>query len=131
MQRMEVIVPAGIEPGGLLQVDTAAGPMRVQLPADVGAGMPFAFMVPSAPSTANKLIEFVGQRIPDAKLEELEPPSVTFTVPTAASSLSQLFAHLADARAELPVTECSVTQCTLEQIFITMASKQGLRKDSI
>ena len=70
-----------------------------------------------------RLLEFMRERCPEAVLEEVEPPSVTFTVPTDASALSRLFAQLAEAQAGLHVSECSVTQCTLEQIFILMASK--------
>ena len=119
--------PAGVLPGAMLQVQGPSGMMQVQLPPDVGAGMPFTFMAPAGGS-AGKIIDFMKERCPEAKLEELEPPSVTFTVPTAASTLSSLFGHLSEAQAALGVSECSVTQCTLEQIFILMASKSSLRK---
>ena len=69
-------------------------------------------------------------RCPEAVLEEVEPPSLTFTVPTGASALSRLFGQLAEAQAGLHVSECSVTQCTLEQIFLLMASKSSLRKNA-
>ena len=77
-----------------------------------------------------RLLEFMRERCPEAVLEEVEPPSLTFTVPTGASALSRLFGQLAEAQAGLHVSECSVTQCTLEQIFLLMASKSSLRNNA-
>ena len=37
------------------------------------------------------------ERCPEAVLEEVEPPSLTFTVPTGASALSRLFGQLRGA----------------------------------
>jgi len=62
-----------------------------------------------------------------AVLEEFEPPLMTMTVPSEAASLSVLFGRLAEAKEQLGVQECSVTQCTLEQIFIMMASRSKVR----
>ena len=81
----------------------------------------------SAGTPVERLIEFMRERCPEAVLEEVEPPSLTFTVPTGASALSRLFGQLAEAQAGLHVSECSVTQCTLEQIFLLMASKSSLK----
>ena len=39
------------------------------------------------------------------------------------SVISTLFGHLAEVKATMHVQEASVTQCTLEQIFLMMASK--------
>ena len=82
---------------------------------------------PVPPSPVERLIEFMRERCPDAVLKEVEPPSLTFTVPTEASALSRLFGQLAEAQAGLHVSECSVTQCTLEQIFLLMASKSSVK----
>ena len=84
----------------------------------------------SAGTPVERLIEFMRERCPEAVLEEVEPPSLTFTVPTGASALSRLFGQLAEAQAGLHVSECSVTQCTLEQIFLLMASKSSLRNNA-
>ena len=126
-QELSITLPEHAVGGSMLTVQTPAGMMQVPLPPDVGPGMPFSFVAPAAGGAAARIVDFVQQRCPEAKLEELEPPSITFTVPTAASSLSQLFGHLAEAQKELQVGELSVTQCTLEQVFILMASKQQLR----
>ena len=126
-QELSITLPDHAVGGSMLTVQTPAGMVQVPLPPDVGPGMPFTFVAPAAGGAAARIVEFVQQRCPEAQLEELEPPSITFTVPTASSSLSQLFGHLAEAQKELQVGELSVTQCTLEQVFILMASKQQLR----
>ena len=72
-----------------------------------------------------EIVAFVQRLCPSAKLEELEPPLLTLTVPREAQ-LSKTFGHLAEARECLDVEECTLTQCTLEQIFILMAAKQGV-----
>ena len=125
---MSAVAPVGCKPGDIITVETPDGPLQAQLPADAVAGKTFTFTAPAPSSSAGRLVSFLRSRCPEAKLEELEPPCITFTVPTAASTLSQLFGHLAEAQATHEVSECSVTQCTLEQIFILMASKSNLRQ---
>ena len=49
------------------------------------------------------------------------------TVPQRAARLPQLFELLAELKSRHGVREGSITQCTLEQIFIQMASKTRLR----
>lgn len=75
------------------------------------------------------ILELLQQRIEGIKSDELEPPSMVLTVPQGSATLSRLFALLSELRSTHHVLECSVTQCTLEQIFIQMASKSKLRKD--
>ena len=41
--------------------------------------------------------------------------------PRGAAPLSLLFARLSAARDQMGVLECSLSQCTLEQVFILMA----------
>jgi len=57
-----------------------------------------------------------------ARLDEAEPPRLTLTVPQRGEPLSLLFGHLAEACEAFAVSECSVTQCSLEQIFLLLAS---------
>ena len=114
------------------QTSEAAGGASALAPVPAPSALPS----PSASASASagtpvaRLIEFMRERCPEAVLEEVEPPSLTFTVPTGASALSRLFGQLAEAQAGLHVSECSVTQCTLEQIFLLMASKSSLRKNA-
>jgi ABC-type multidrug transport system ATPase subunit len=84
-------------------------------------------LAPDALHEAAKMQEYIEQRC-GARLEEFEPPGMTLTVPQRGAALSALFGVLADARELFSVSECSVTQCTLEQIFILMASKQQLHR---
>jgi len=108
------------------QTSEAAGGASALAPVPAPSALPSA----SAGTPVARLIEFMRERCPEAVLEEVEPPSLTFTVPTGASALSRLFGQLAEAQAGLHVSECSVTQCTLEQIFLLMASKSSLRKNA-
>ena len=77
------------------------------------------------------MLAFLQASCAGATLEELEPPQMTVTVPSGSANLSQLFGKLADAKDKYGVHECSVTQCTLEQIFLLMASKQKMRSASL
>ena len=70
----------------------------------------------------------VAQGCPGARLEEAEPPCVTLSIPQRGASLSAIFAHLAVVKERLGISEVSLSQCTLEQIFLLMASKQALRQ---
>ena len=76
-----------------------------------------------------KILQILQERCAGIKTEEFEPPSMVLTVPQGSATLSRLFALLSELRSTHHVLECSVTQCTLEQIFIQMASKSKLRKD--
>jgi len=73
------------------------------------------------------IAEMLRSRVGEVDLKELEPPSMVLTVPQNNASLSQLFGLLSELKATHHVLECSVTQCTLEQIFIQMASKTQMR----
>jgi hypothetical protein len=114
------------------QTSEAAGGASALAPVPAPSALPSASASASASAgtPVARLIEFMRERCPEAVLEEVEPPSLTFTVPTGASALSRLFGQLAEAQAGLHVSECSVTQCTLEQIFLLMASKSSLRKNA-
>jgi len=76
----------------------------------------------------NAILALLKSRIVDADLKELEPPSMVLTVPQSAAQLSQLFSLLSELKVTHSVVECSVTQCTLEQIFIAMASKDQMHE---
>ena len=78
------------------------------------------------------VVRFLQEACPGASLEEDQPPCLTLTLPQrddagADLSLAHVFRKLDEARVRLGVLECSLTQCTLEQIFVLMASKQALR----
>ena len=80
---------------------------------------------------ADAIMRFVKARLEGAEVEELEPANMTLSVPRGAVTLSELFGDLAEARAQLPgVEDCSVAQCSLEQIFLMMANRANVRSDS-
>ena len=75
------------------------------------------------------VVEVVAQGCPGTKLEESEPPLLTVMIPQRAT-LAAIFAHLAVVRERCGVLECSLSQCTLEQVFLMMASKGQARRAS-
>ena len=79
-------------------------------------------------TTTDQVAELVAAGCPGAKLEEAEPPCMTMTIPQKGVALADIFAHLAKLRQQCGVQEISLSQCTLEQIFLQMASKQQLRE---
>merc|ERR1712196_52103 len=73
------------------------------------------------------VVAVVAEGCPGAKLEESEPPCMTLTIPQHGGvTLSQIFDHLAVVKDRCGVLESSVSQCTLEQVFLLMASRKGL-----
>ena len=74
-----------------------------------------------------KILQMLQERCAGIKTEEFEPPSLVLTVPQGALKLASLFGLLDELKGSHHVQECSVTQCTLEQIFILMASKANMR----
>jgi ABC-type multidrug transport system ATPase subunit len=85
---------------------------------------------PNAPSLVETVVELVAQGCPGTTLEESEPPCLTLTIPQRDLTLAAIFAHMSHVRERCDVIECSLTQCTLEQVFLLMASKQGLRSSA-
>ena len=92
-----------------------------------GQGYKLDLHLDVARADPDSLFDLVCGRYEDVELQELELPSMVLTVPQAAARLSQLFALLAELKATHHVVEGSITQCTLEQIFIQMASKTKMR----
>ena len=115
--RMEPLAMAATASGPPVPASTAAGSASAPAPSALATATATA---PSAGTPVERLVAFMRERCPEAVLEEVEPPSLTFTVPTGAAALSHLFGQLAEAQAELHVSECSVTPCTLEQIVVTL-----------
>ena len=78
---------------------------------------------------AEQVLSAVAEGCPGARLEEAEPPCVTLTIPQrgVVGELSAIFEHLAAVRERCGVLECSLSQCTLEQVFLKLASKKGVR----
>ena len=86
-------------------------------------------LAPTSSASADDVTRAVADGCPGAKLEEAELPMVTLTIPQQGAKLADIFTHLALVRERCGVQEASLSQCTLEQIFLLMASKraQGAR----
>jgi len=102
------------------------GPIQT-LKSNYGQGYKLDLRLDPTRADADAILAMMQGHLSTAELTELEMPSMVLTVPQGAASLSQLFGLLSQLKAEYHVLECSVTQCTLEQIFIQMASKKQLR----
>ena len=77
----------------------------------------------------NVITGIVAEGCPGAKLGESEPPCLTLTLPQKGGTpLAGIFAHLEEVKRRCAVLECSLSQCTLEQIFLVMASKKEMRE---
>ena len=83
---------------------------------------------PASSLAPEHVVALVAEGCPGASLEECEPPCLTLTIPQRPDlALSAIFEHLGRVRERAGVLECSLSQCTLEQVFLLMASKQQLR----
>jgi len=103
------------------------GPIQ-SLKSKYGNGYKLDLRLDLQKSNAEDVLAFLQESCGGAAtIEELEPPVMTLTVPSDAATLPALFGRLAQAKQVHHVQECSVTQCTLEQIFLMMASKNKLR----
>lgn len=99
------------------------GPIQ-SLKTKYGQGYKLDLRLDMENSKADELIEFLQQGCGGmAKVEEFEPPVMTLTVSRDVTSLPALMGRLAQAKERHHVLECSVSQCTLEQIFLLMAKK--------
>merc|ERR1712188_8215 len=76
------------------------------------------------------VLAYLQKKLDGVTVEEDEPPSLTLTVPKDSAPLSRLFGELAIARQQLNVQECSVTQTTLEQVFL-MSEQAELAREHL
>jgi len=102
------------------------GPIQT-LKSTYGQGYKLELRFDAERTVPSELLSTVCSRVPGATLDELQPPCLTLTVPQT-TSLGSLFGVLAEVRVSMHVSECSVMQCTLEQIFVRMAEKSALRR---
>jgi len=116
----------GVMVDGVLR---CVGPLQ-SLKSQYGQGYKIDLRLNLEQSQPQQLVDFFRAVYPGAVLDEFEPPNLTITVPQDAATLSQLFGRVVEAREAMHVQECSVMQCTLEQIFLTMASRTKLRASS-
>ena len=88
-----------------------------------GQGMRVSMRLdPKNPSNPEAVCKFLRERCGHARVDEFQPPNLTLTVPKL--PVSSLFGHLVDARNKFLPSEVSLTQCTLEQVFLSMAREK-------
>lgn len=72
---------------------------------------------------ADAVLRFVQEAFEGTTLDELEPPRMVLNVPQAVG-LARLFGKIDEMRSTLHVKDGSVTQTTLEQVFVRLAKNR-------
>eukprot|EP00455_Lapot_gusevi_P052020 TRINITY_DN7870_c0_g5_i1.p1 TRINITY_DN7870_c0_g5~~TRINITY_DN7870_c0_g5_i1.p1 ORF type:complete len:341 (+),score=73.75 TRINITY_DN7870_c0_g5_i1:73-1023(+) len=75
--------------------------------------------------------EFIERVLVGAQLEELHGGRLKYRIPQRGLSLSAIFSELEQNKAELHIEDYSISQSTLEQIFLSIAKKQQEEKGPI
>ena len=73
-------------------------------------------------AAAGSVAAFLAQELPSAVLKEEHAGRLTYSVPNSGISLANVFEALEHARRDFGVSEYTVLQCSLEQIFVKFAS---------
>eukprot|EP01097_Dermamoeba_algensis_P004568 TRINITY_DN2963_c0_g3_i1.p1 TRINITY_DN2963_c0_g3~~TRINITY_DN2963_c0_g3_i1.p1 ORF type:complete len:380 (-),score=107.24 TRINITY_DN2963_c0_g3_i1:172-1311(-) len=81
-------------------------------------------------ASVDELIRFIQSFCPAAKVSENCNGMVKFSIPQSAARLSDLFGRLEEAKENLNMEEYSVSQTTLEEVFLNFAKKQEESADS-
>jgi len=74
---------------------------------------------------------FVEKLDPGAQLEEFHAGRLKYRLPQLNLSLSKIFGSIESAKNELEIDDYSVSQSTLEQIFILMAAQDRLHEGQV
>lgn len=69
---------------------------------------------------------FINEICPDSQLERNINGAMDFKVPVEKLSLGTLFAQLDSKKEEFEITDYSVSQPTLEQVFLRFAQEQDM-----
>ena len=99
------------------------GPIQT-LKSRYGDGMRLLLRLNPEGPRADEVCDWFRARCDGVRVDEVELPNLTLTVPSA--PISSLFRLLVAAREEVGVCEASVTMCTLEQVFLVLARKRNL-----
>lgn len=79
---------------------------------------------PPSPTSRESVKGFIQERVPGSVLLEEHSSLLSFEVPATGLKLSGLFAILSQCREQFPIEDFSVSQTTLEQVFVNMARVQ-------
>jgi hypothetical protein len=72
-------------------------------------------------ATAGSVAAFLAQELPSAVLTEEHAGRLTYSVSSSGTSLANVFEALEHARRDFGVSDYSLVQCSLEQIFVKLA----------
>jgi len=76
------------------------------------------------------IMAFVQELFPDISLKPSLPGSLSGTIPRSEIPLGSTFYTIQSRQNELGITDYSISQPTLEQVFLSFASKQEILNDS-
>jgi ABC-type multidrug transport system ATPase subunit len=71
-----------------------------------------------------EVVERLGLLLPLARLQEEHHTQLKFQLPTASTRLPVVFRHLEQCREEAILQDYSITQTTLDEVFVRFASEQ-------
>jgi LSD1 subclass zinc finger protein len=87
-----------------------------------GGGYSLELRAPA--DAAGRVAAFLAEALPAAALAEEHSGRLTYHIPRAAIGLADVFERLEGAREALGIWDYSITQCSLEQIFVAFAAQQ-------
>ena len=71
----------------------------------------------------------LGELLPDAKLQESHHTQLKYQLPIQSTRLPLVFRHMEDLRSIKVIEDYSLTQTTLDEVFVQFASKQTELKE--
>lgn len=72
--------------------------------------------------------QFMSLKFPNSRLEEEHMTRLKYCIPVKDLSLSQVFGALEGEKERLGLEDYSVSQSTLEQVFLSLANGQSLEE---
>ncbi|XP_026876278.2 phospholipid-transporting ATPase ABCA1a [Electrophorus electricus] len=90
-----------------------------------GDGYTIVLRVAGADPQLEPVMEFIEQELPGSTLKEKHRNMLQYQLPSSLSSLARIFSILAKNKEELHIEDYSVSQTTLDQVFVNFAKDQS------
>ncbi|XP_077355005.1 phospholipid-transporting ATPase ABCA1 [Festucalex cinctus] len=95
-----------------------------------GDGYTVTVRVGGRPPLLKPVEDFVGRTFPGSVLKEKHHNTLQYQLPASQGALAHIFRHFTEQRRALGVDDYSVSQTTLDQVFVNFASRQHGDDDS-
>jgi len=83
----------------------------------------------SSEQSLQRVKAFVKEHFPDSVLDETNERRLKYRLPAGSLNLSYIFGTIEKAKKDLEIDDYSVSQSTLEQIFLLMASQDRVKEE--